>query len=114
MKKLLIAASAILLGASAFAQTSNGKTDLEFQKYIAKKISYTNFAKDEVEGTMLVKMDVTPSGGVENVNVISGINSALDSEVVSIIKKTPVSLTSQYASQKAVSMVLPVRFVLEK
>ncbi len=115
MKKVLIAASAILLGASAFAQTSNGKTDLEFQKYIAKKISYnTNFAEENAQGTILVKLDVNSTGGVENVNVVSGINSKIDSEVAEIVKNAPASVTGQFATGKAVSMVLPVRLVVEK
>lgn len=114
MKKVILAASAIAIGAAAFAQTGNGKSDLEFQKYIAKKITYnTNFAKEDVQGTIKVKVDMTPEGGVENVNIIAGINPKIDSEVISIIKKTPSKVTSKYASDKAVSMVVPVRLVLK-
>ncbi|MFN0050195.1 MAG: energy transducer TonB [Cytophagales bacterium] len=113
MKKVILAATAILMGAAAFAQSSNGKSELEFQKYIAKKISYTtNFAYYEVQGTMTVRMDVTPNG-VENVNLVSGINPKIDAEVVEIIKNAPSKYTSKLSSDKAVTMVMPIRFVLK-
>jgi len=112
MKKVILAASVLLIGTAAFAQTGNGKSDLEFQKYIAKKISYsTNFANEEVQGTIRVKLDMTPHG-VENVNIISGINPRIDAQVMNIIKNTPSSVTSKFASDKVVTMVLPVRLVL--
>ncbi len=113
MKKVILAASVLLIGTAAFAQTSNGKSDLEFRKYIAKKISYnTNFANEEVQGTIRVKLDVTPNG-VENVNLISGINPKIDSQIINIIKNTPNSVTSKFATDKAVTMVVPVRLVLK-
>lgn len=112
MKKVILAASAFLIGAAAFAQSGNVKSDLEFQRYIAKKITYkTNFANDEVQGTMKIKLDVTPNG-VENVNVISGINPKIDAEVLAIIKSTPSKYTSKMYTDKAVTMVVPIRFVL--
>jgi outer membrane biosynthesis protein TonB len=112
MKKVILAASALLIGAAAFAQTTTSKSDLEFQKYIAKKISNnTNFAYYEVQGTITVKMNVTPNG-VETVNLVSGLNPKLDSEVVEIIKNAPAKYTTKLSTDKAVTMVMPIRFVL--
>lgn len=113
MKKAIIAASALLIGATAFGQSLNEKSNLEFNKYIAKRISYnTSFAKDEVQGVIKVKIDMS-SNGIENANVLSGINPQIDAQVLEIIKSTPSKISSKYASEKAVSMVVPVKFVLK-
>lgn len=112
MKKVIIAACVAVLAATATAQSGNSKSSLEFQKYIAKKISYnTSFAKQEVQGTIKVRVNVTPTG-VEEVDIISGLNPLIDEEVVKIIKSTPSKVAGKVSSEGSVSMVLPVKLVI--
>ena len=113
MKKVIITAMALVLGATAFGQT-NQKSELEFNRYLAKKISnFSSFGNEGVQGTVQVKMSISPEG-VTSVNVISGVNPKIDEEVVAWIKNTPAKIVSKLAEEKQKQVIVPVKLVIQE
>lgn len=114
MKKALITAIAILAGASAFGQTTTSKSNIEFQRYISKNVSYySSFANEGVEGTVRVKVNVT-ANGFESVDVLSGVNSKIDKQVADLIMKTPSYIVAKLSNNKATTMVVPVKLIISE
>jgi outer membrane biosynthesis protein TonB len=114
MKKVFIAVVALMVGASAISQTKNEKSNLEFNRYIAKRVSSSYpFAKDNIQGVIRVKIDLSEDG-FKNVNLLTGLSPELDEQVVSAIKNTPKSIASKLAADGTTSVIVPVRFVIEE
>ncbi|MDP4240951.1 MAG: energy transducer TonB [Bacteroidota bacterium] len=64
--------------------------DAAIQKYIGDNVVYPEVAKENnIQGRVIVKFCVTPTGGVDLVNVLKGVDSELDAEVVRVVKTLP-------------------------
>ncbi len=78
MKKVIITASIILAGLAANAQSGSQKSNLEFQKYIAKNISYN---------TDVPKVETT-SEEAEQEKTTSKNSTKVEDQVLAIFKNT--------------------------
>ncbi len=61
--------------------------DAAIQKYIGDNVVYPEVAKENnIQGRVIVKFCVTPTGGVDQVSVLKGVDPELDAEVVRVVK----------------------------
>jgi protein TonB len=64
--------------------------DAAIQKYIGDNVVYPEVAKENnIQGRVIVKFCVTPTGGVDQVSVLKGVDPELDAEVVRVVKTLP-------------------------
>jgi len=64
--------------------------DAEIQKYIGDNVVYPEVAKENnIQGRVIVKFCVTPTGGVDQVSILKGVDTELDAEVVRVVKTLP-------------------------
>ena len=64
--------------------------DTEIQKYIGDNVVYPEVAKENnIQGRVIVKFCVTPTGGVDQVSILKGVDPELDAEVVRVVKTLP-------------------------
>jgi len=64
--------------------------DAAIQKYIGDNVIYPEVAKENnIQGRVIVKFCVTPTGGVDQVSVLKGVDPELDVEVVRVVKTLP-------------------------
>jgi protein TonB len=64
--------------------------DVAIQKYIGDNVIYPEVAKENnIQGRVIVKFCVTPTGGVDQVSVLKGVDPELDAEVVRVVKTLP-------------------------
>ncbi len=85
MKKVIIAASIILAGLAVNAQGGSQKSNLEFDKYIAKNISYN---------TEIPKVE-TASEEAAQVKGTSKNNTKVEDEVLAIFKNSSSKKTAK-------------------
>jgi hypothetical protein len=111
MKKAIITAAILLVGVTAYCLPV--KSNLEFQKYLAKQIYLnTSFDTNGFEGTIKIKVDFDMNG-ISTVSVISGINEAFNTQIADIIQQIPAKKVRDYIEAGTTSMIIPVKFVLE-
>lgn len=71
-----------------FAHPENGNRS--FKQYLEKNIRYPEQAKlKNVEGRVTVEFTIEPNGTLSNFNVIKGIGSGCDEELIRLIKEGP-------------------------
>jgi protein TonB len=64
--------------------------DIEIIKYIGDHVVYPEVAKENnIQGRVIIKFCVTPTGGVDKVSIIKGVDPELDAEVVRAVKTLP-------------------------
>jgi protein TonB len=64
--------------------------DTEIQKFIGDNVVYPEVAKENnIQGRVIVKFCVTPTGGVDLVSILKGVDPELDAEVVRVVKTLP-------------------------
>ena len=64
--------------------------DSEIQNYIGANVVYPEVAKENnIQGRVIVKFCVTPTGGVDLVSILKGVDPELDAEVVRVVKTLP-------------------------
>ena len=61
---------------------------VEFSKWVASKIRYPKEAEG-VSGTVKVKFVIGVNGGVQEVQVVKGVNQALNNEAVRVVSSSP-------------------------
>lgn len=82
--------------------------------YLAENISYPEMAKElQVEGVVYVKFTINSDGSVGDVEILRGIGSGCDEEVISVVSSMPDWTPGMQAGRSVpVSMVVPVNFNL--
>jgi protein TonB len=64
--------------------------DAAIQKYIGDNVVYPEVAKENnIQGRVIVKFCVTPTGGVDQVSILKGVDPELDAEVVRVVNTLP-------------------------
>jgi protein TonB len=64
--------------------------DTELMKFIYDNIQYPEIAKENnIQGRVIIRFCVTYKGGVDQVQVLKGVDPALDNEAVRVIKMLP-------------------------
>ncbi|WP_162097979.1 M56 family metallopeptidase [Marinilabilia salmonicolor] len=88
--------------------------DLALHNYIANNLKYPDEAKEKsVEGRVYVNYIIAPSGKVDNVRVVRGVDPMLDAEAKRIIEGMPEwKPGKQRGKSVAVSFTSPVDFKL--
>jgi hypothetical protein len=113
MRKVIISAVALMVSASAFAQTSS-RSNIKFQRYISNNISHsTSYVNDGIQGTIKVKVNFNEDS-INNIDVISGIDPKIDEQLVALIKRTPSRIIQRMIDSKQGSVIVPVTFVINE
>ena len=87
----------------------------EFSKWVATQIVYPETAvADKIEGRVVLEFTIGKDGSVKDVNVLRGVNPALDAEAVRVVSSSPKwSVGSQNGIPVNVKYVFPVVFKIQ-
>ena len=90
-----------------------GETAL--RKYLSNSVKYPRIATENgVQGKVYVNFVVDKNGGISNVKVVRGVDSALDNEAVRVIKAMPKWIPGKQNGETVrVSYTVPINFVLQ-
>ena len=84
----------------------NGEADL--MQYLSKNIRYPARARNAgVEGLVIVNFVVTPSGDIEDINILKGLGYGTEEEAIRVINKMP-----KWIPGRQNGRAVPVRFTL--
>lgn len=89
--------------------------DAALLKYIHANSKYPENAKaNEIEGRVIVRFSITPTGGVDNVSVLKGVDPELDKEAIRVVKTLPEFKPGRQGG-KAVPVwyMVPITFTLK-
>ena len=86
-----------------------------FRNYVQKNIKYpTVAAENGIEGTVFVKFVVDTDGGISNVEVMRGVDPALDDEAKRVIRNAPKwEPGKQRGKPVRVQFTIPIVFKLQ-
>ena len=86
-----------------------------FRKYIMKNLKYPEIAAENgISGRVFVRFVVEANGSVSNVNIVRGVDPALDAEAVRVVKSSPKwTPGKQRGKPVRVSFTFPINFVLQ-
>ncbi len=92
-----------------------GKGQDGFRTYIANNLKYPEIAAENgISGKVFVRFVVEPDGSVTHVEVIRGVDPALDAEAVRVVKSSPKwAPGKQRGKPVRVSFTFPISFVLQ-
>lgn len=64
--------------------------DAAIQAYIGENVVYPEVAKENnIQGRVIVKFCVTPTGQVDQVSILKGVDPELDTEVIRVVRTLP-------------------------
>jgi len=89
--------------------------DSGIQKYIGDNVIYPEVAKENnIQGRVIVKFCVTPTGGVDQVSILKGVDTELDAEVVRVVKTLPKFKPGKQGGKPVpVWYTIPINFKLQ-
>ncbi len=95
--------------------TFQGKDVNAFRDWVAKHIKYPEIAAENgISGRVFVRFVVEPDGHVDKVQVVRGVDPALDAEAVRVVKSSPRwSPGKQRGKPVRVAYTIPIVFVLQ-
>ncbi len=95
--------------------TFKGGDTKKFQKYIYSKLKYPDIARENgISGKVVVKFVVDQTGKVTNVEILRGVDPALDEEALRVVRSSPPwSPGKQRGRPVKVQFVFPITFVLQ-
>ena len=87
----------------------------ELIEYIAKNLRYPEIAAENgISGRVFVRFVVEPDGSVTNVEVVRGVDPALDAEAKRVVLSSPKwAPGKQRGKPVRVSFTFPINFVLQ-
>ncbi len=92
-----------------------GKDVNAFREWVAKRLKYPEIAAENgISGRVFVRFVVEPDGRVDNVQVVRGVDPALDAEAIRVVKSSPRwSPGKQRGKAVRVAYTIPIVFVLQ-
>ncbi len=92
----------------------NGKDNNEFRKYIGENLHYPEIAADNgITGTVYIQFVVNKNGKVINIEVVRGVDPALDNEAIRVISSSPGWTPGKQRGKPVnVCFTFPIRFIL--
>lgn len=87
----------------------------KFREYINKSLNYPEIAAENgIQGRVILSFVVEPNGSVSNVNILRGVDPALDKEAIRVVKSSPKwKAGMQRGKPVRVSFNIPIIFVLQ-
>ncbi len=95
--------------------TFQGQDHEYFREWIQENLRYPQEAAEAgIEGRVMVQFVVEPDGSVSNVEVVRGVDPALDEEAVRVIEDSPEWEPGEQRGEPVrVRFTFPINFVLE-
>jgi len=92
-----------------------GKGLEEFRDYIQSSVKYPSIALENgISGTVYVGFIVNKKGEVSGINIIRGVDPALDEEVIRALKAAPLWEPGKQREKPVnVSFSIPVKFIIQ-
>lgn len=93
----------------------NGKDNNEFRKYIGENLRYPVIAAENgITGTVYIQFVVNKNGQVTNIEVVRGVDPALDNEAIRVISSSPGWTPGKQRGKPVnVCFTFPIRFILQ-
>lgn len=87
----------------------------KFRTWVLKHLQYPEIAAENgISGRVFIRFVVEPDGTVDNVEVVRGVDPALDAEAVRVVKSSPKwSPGKQRGKPVRVAYTFPIVFVLQ-
>ena len=80
----------------------------ELMRYISDHLNYPELAKENnIQGKIIVRFCVTPTGGISKVSLLRGVDPELDAEAIRVVKSLP-----QFKPGKQLGRPVPVWFTV--
>ena len=95
--------------------TFMGKDVNAFRDWVAKHIKYPEIAAENgISGRVFVRFVVEPDGHVDKVEVVRGVDPALDAEAVRVVRSSPKwAPGKQRGKAVRVAYTIPIVFILQ-
>ncbi len=92
----------------------NGKDNEEFRKFIGENLRYPEIAaQNGIAGVVYIHFVVNKNGQVTNVEVVRGVDPALDKEAIRVISSSPRWAPGKQRGKPVnVCFTFPIRFIL--
>ena len=92
----------------------NGKDNEEFRKFIGENLRYPEIAAyNGITGTVYIQFTINKNGQVTDVEVMRGVDPALDKEAIRVITSSPKwTPGKQRGKPVSVCFTFPIRFIL--
>lgn len=92
-----------------------GKGQDGFRTWIGNNLQYPEIAAENgISGRVFVKFVVEPDGSISNVQLVRGVDPALDKEAIRVVKSSPKwAPGKQRGKPVRVSFTFPINFVLQ-
>jgi len=92
----------------------NGKDNDEFRKYIGEHLQYPEIAaQNGITGTVYIQFVVNKYGQVTDLEVVRGVDPALDNEALRVIASSPKWIPGKQRGKPVnVCFTFPIRFIL--
>ena len=92
----------------------NGQNNDEFRKYIGENLRYPQIAADNgITGVVYIQFVVNKNGQVTNVEVLRGVDPALDKEAIRVVVSSPRWTPGKQRGKPVnVSFTFPIKFIL--
>jgi len=86
-----------------------------FRNWVMKNLQYPEIAAENgISGTVYVQFVVEPSGEVNKVTIMRGVDPALDKEAIRVVKTSPKwTAGKQRGKPVRVAFTFPIKFVLQ-
>jgi len=86
-----------------------------FRNWVMKNLQYPEIAAENgISGTVYVQFVVEPSGMVNKVTIMRGVDPALDKEAIRVVKTSPKwTAGKQRGKPVRVAFTFPIKFVLQ-
>jgi len=86
-----------------------------FRNWVMKNLQYPEIAAENgISGTVFVQFVVEPSGEVNKVTIMRGVDPALDKEAIRVVKTSPKwTAGKQRGKPVRVAFTFPIKFVLQ-
>ena len=95
--------------------TFKGRGLLGFRNWVIKHLEYPSIAAENgISGTVYVTFVVEPTGNISNIEILRGVDPALDKEAIRVIKSCPKwEPGKQRGKPVRVAFNFPIKFVLQ-
>lgn len=86
-----------------------------FRAWVMKNLEYPEIAAENgISGTVYVQFVVEPSGNVNKVTIMRGVDPALDKEAIRVVKTSPKWTPGKQRGEPVrVAFTFPIKFVLQ-
>ncbi|MDX2415012.1 MAG: energy transducer TonB [Bacteroidales bacterium] len=95
--------------------TFQGGNIKKFEAWVQENVEYPQAAKEKgIEGDVFIMFVVEPDGSLSNINIMRGVDPALDNEAIKVVKSSPKwEYQNRTEGQAAIRLSIKVEFKIK-